>query len=159
VLGPATAARATPARTRPQLRAPFRRTSFSAVLPKRPGVTTPAIGQAAGVQGAGLDSLVDATLATQIRATERVLRRNPIVEAVLERGRELRLSSWYLGAGGVTQTVWNELHGFEPTRGIKDYDLVYFDATDLTNDRERAVEDDVATLFADLDVSLTVVPW
>ena len=35
--------------------------------------------------------------------------------------------NWYVGAGGVNQTVFNYYHGYECDYGIKDYDIVYFD--------------------------------
>lgn len=36
---------------------------------------------------------------------------NPVVVEILERGRELGLSDWYLTAGGLFQTVWNHVAG------------------------------------------------
>jgi uncharacterized protein len=64
----------------------------------------------------------------------------------------LGLPDWYFGAGGVAQTVWNVLHGFEPADGIKDYDLVYFDPTDLSVNGERRVEE-VRARLADVGVT------
>jgi hypothetical protein len=68
----------------------------------------------------------------------------------------LELPNWYLGSGGVTQTVWNKRHGFDPGHGIRDYDLVYFDAADLSreaeDDRSRATH----RLLADLDIDVEV---
>lgn len=100
--------------------------------------------------------VADATVDQQVRALGRAVRRNSVARAILERSPQLRLHSWYLGGGGVTQTVWNLLHGFEPTRGIKDYDLVYFDGDDLSAAGEEAVESRAAQLFEDLDVKLDV---
>ena len=99
---------------------------------------------------------VDATLARQVRALEVAVRDNPAARAILERAPQLELPGWYLGAGGVTQTVWNLQHGFDPTRGIKDYDLVYFDPTDLGSEAEQAVQAAAGELFADLGVKLDV---
>ena len=62
-------------------------------------------------------------------------------------------AAWYIGAGAVAQTVWNHLHGFSPSHGVKDYDVVYFDPDDLTPDGEQAVEAKVAGL---LDSAVTV---
>jgi hypothetical protein len=98
----------------------------------------------------------DATVDQQVRALDQAVHRNSVARAILERAPELRLDSWYLGAGGVTQTVWNLLHGFEPTRGIKDYDLVYFDRDDLSVAGEEAAENRAAQLFEDLDAELDV---
>ena len=100
--------------------------------------------------------MADATVDQQVRALERDVRRNSVARAILERAPQLRLHSWYLGAGGVTQTVWNVLHGFEPTRGIKDYDLVYFDGDDQSAAGEEVAESRATQLFGDLDVKLDV---
>ena len=48
-------------------------------------------------------------------ALEAIVRTNPVVARLLERLRDRGVPSWYLGAGAVTQTVWNHLHGFAPT--------------------------------------------
>ncbi len=58
---------------------------------------------------------------------------------VLARSEQLALPGWYLAAGCVVQTIWNVVTGRPPTDGIRDYDLVYFDATDLSWEAEDAV--------------------
>jgi hypothetical protein len=87
---------------------------------------------------------------------EAMLEQNEIAQAVLVLAEELDLPDWYFGAGGVAQTVWNVLHGFEPTAFIKDYDLVYFDPLDLTIDAERSLEAEVAARLGHLDVVVDV---
>jgi hypothetical protein len=49
------------------------------------------------------------------------------------------LPGWYLVAGGLYQTVWNVVTGQVPEAGILDYDLAYFDASDLSWEAEDAV--------------------
>lgn len=71
-----------------------------------------------------------------------VLSLNPVVQAVLTVAAEMNLPDWYLGAGGVSQTVWNVRHGFDPTDGIKDYDLVYFDR-DADIARQTAIDNEL----------------
>jgi len=100
--------------------------------------------------------VADASLDEQVVALEGALATNPVVSAILRRGPKLGLPDWYLGAGGVTGTVWNVLHGFEPTHGIKDYDLVYFDAQDLSAEREAATERRARETLADMNVELDV---
>lgn len=68
----------------------------------------------------------------------------------------MALPDWYFGAGGVAQTVWNLRHGFEPAAGIKDYDLVYFDPSDLSLESERQIEEEVARRLSDHGVALDV---
>jgi uncharacterized protein len=91
-----------------------------------------------------------------VQRLEKTLARNPVATAILERAPALGLADWYLGAGGVTQTVWNDLHGYEPTAGIKDYDLVYFDPTNLSAQDEELRACDAADGFRDLGVTIDV---
>ena len=60
------------------------------------------------------------------------------------------------GRGSVFQTVWNVLDGRNPTAGISDYDVFYFDASDLSWDAEDAVVKRAADLFGDLDVAIEI---
>jgi hypothetical protein len=86
------------------------------------------------------DALAHSPLARQVEALERIILANPVACLLLQRVAEMALPSWYLGAGGVAQTVWNHLHDFAATHGIVDYDIVYFDPDDLTEASEKAIE-------------------
>jgi hypothetical protein len=44
-------------------------------------------------------------------------------------------------AGCIYQTVWNALTGRPCGTGINDYDLIYFDGADLSEESERRTED------------------
>lgn len=66
----------------------------------------------------------------------RILEKNKNVQLILDRAISLNMPNWYLGAGGIAQTVWNVKHGFNPDNGIKDYDLVYYDANDVSYEAE-----------------------
>jgi uncharacterized protein len=100
--------------------------------------------------------LADCPLHLQVEALDGALKQNPITTALLEGIGRTGLPSWYLGAGGVTQTVWNQLHGFDATTGIRDYDIVYFDPDDLTAGTEKALEDELQRQFAHLGSRLDV---
>ncbi len=78
------------------------------------------------------------------------------MQALLTAAADLSLPNWYLGAGSVAQTVWNLRHDFEPDSGIKDYDLVYFDRSNLSADAVRRVEGEVARLLPEGGVVLDV---
>jgi hypothetical protein len=58
---------------------------------------------------------------------------------VLSVARHLCLSDWLVFSGAVYQPVLNHLTGRPLDYGIKDYDLGYFDASDLSYDAEDAV--------------------
>jgi hypothetical protein len=81
---------------------------------------------------------------------------NPMVGEVLRRGEHLDLPDWYLAAGCLYQSVWNVLDGHPPERGIIDYDLIYFDARDLSWEAEDAVIRQCAEAFAELPVVVEV---
>jgi hypothetical protein len=68
-----------------------------------------------------------------------VLRRNRTLTEVLTRAAAMGLPGWYLVAGCLYQTVWNVVTGQPPEAGILDYDLAYYDASDLSWDAEDAV--------------------
>ncbi len=79
---------------------------------------------------------------------------NPHNATILERLPFLGLPDAWLVAGCLFQTVWNLQSGLAPTANIKDYDLFYFDASDLSETAEQAVQDRVTTLFTDLPITV-----
>ncbi|WP_439517218.1 nucleotidyltransferase family protein [Hydrogenophaga sp.] len=76
--------------------------------------------------------------------------------AILERWPGLDLPDGWLVAGCLFQTVWNLSSGRAPEAGIKDYDLFYFDTSDLSEAGERAVQARVSDALGDLGVTVEV---
>jgi hypothetical protein len=72
-------------------------------------------------------------------AFESIVRADPDLMQLLVAARGLDLPQWRLVAGCLYQTVWNVLTGRPPRSGIKDYDLIYFDASDLSWEAEDRV--------------------
>jgi uncharacterized protein len=68
-----------------------------------------------------------------------ILRATPLLMRVLTVSRGLDLVDWLVFSGAVYQPVLNHLTGRAPDYGIKDYDLAYFDGSDLSYDAEDAV--------------------
>jgi hypothetical protein len=87
---------------------------------------------------------------------ETALRKNLVISRVLDRAPLLKLPNWYLGAGCIAQTVWNELHSFPPSNHIKDYDLVYFDGSDLSYEAEDMRIKGGRKLFRDLNARIEI---
>ena len=81
---------------------------------------------------------------------------DPVCSAVLDRTPALGLPEWWLTAGAVFQNVWNSVEGRAPGNGIKDYDLFYFDDSDLSWAAEDRVIQRAASLFAALDATVEV---
>jgi len=100
-----------------------------------------------------IDCMFNRDLQTQIDYLEKVLAKSKTVSKVLELAPQLELPNWYLGAGAICQTVWNELHGFPLEQGIKDCDLVYFDPDTSTQAQDRFIEKG-KELFAKLPIEV-----
>ena len=78
---------------------------------------------------------------------EEVVRATPRLMQVLETARDLALPDWLIFSGAVYQPVLNHLTGRDPDYGIKDYDLGYFDASDISYEAEDLVIRRVAAAF------------
>jgi hypothetical protein len=79
---------------------------------------------------------------------EAILRGSPSMMQVLETTRDLALPDWLIFSGAVYQRVLNQLTGRDPDYGIKDYDLGYFDAADISYEAEDVVIRRAAAAFA-----------
>ena len=78
---------------------------------------------------------------------EAILRAAPSLMSVMETARDLALPDWLIFSGAVYQRVFNHLTGRDPDYGIKDYDLAYFDASDISYEAEDVVIRRVAAAF------------
>lgn len=67
---------------------------------------------------------------------EAILRASPTLMTVLTLARDLDLPDWLIVSGAIYQRVWNHLTGREPDHGVRDYDLIYFDGSDLSYEAE-----------------------
>jgi hypothetical protein len=81
---------------------------------------------------------------------------NPANAAILARLPDLGAPDSYLVAGCLYQALWNRLSGRPVAEGVKDYDVFYFDDSDLSWAAEDAVIRRAAALFADLGVEVEV---
>ena len=76
-----------------------------------------------------------------------IVRATPSLMRVLVVLRNLALPDWLVMSGAVYQRVLNRLTGREPDYGVRDYDLGYFDASDISYDAEDVVIRRVAAAF------------
>lgn len=84
------------------------------------------------------------------------VRTNPVNATLLDQLPALGLADCWLVAGCLFETVWNFQTGRPPTENIDDYDVFYFDDTDLSYDAEDRVIRQVAAAFADIDARIEV---
>jgi hypothetical protein len=79
----------------------------------------------------------DAAAASRLCA---VLRRAPLVMEALRVARYVDAPDWLLSAGAVRSAVWDDAHGRPLTAMPRDVDVGFFDPSDLTPERDEAVE-------------------
>ncbi len=125
------------------------------------GIASTTTPRAAACMSAGADR-DDSMRAGRLPIDEQVahfraaLARNGTLTEVLTRAAAIGLPGWYLVAGCLYQTVWNVVTGQPPEAGILDYDLAYFDDTDLSWDAEDAVIQAGREVFAGLPVPVQI---
>jgi uncharacterized protein len=82
------------------------------------------------------DEAIEGELRERLTA---IVRSTPVLMRVLSVARHLCLPDWLVFSGAVYQPVLNHLTGRPLDFGIKDYDLGYFDMSDLSYEAEDAV--------------------
>jgi uncharacterized protein len=92
----------------------------------------------------------------QVARFRAALGRNRTLTEVLARAATMDLPGWYLVAGCLYQTVWNVVTDQPPEAGILDYDLAYYDASDLSWDAEDAVIQTGREVFAGLPAPVQI---
>ena len=68
--------------------------------------------------------------------------------------RELRLTSWCIGAGAIRSMVWDELHGYKNPTSLSDVDVVYFDAS-AEAERDKQLEMNLQLLMPGVSWEVT----
>lgn len=82
-----------------------------------------------------------------IERLSQIVRAAPSLMQVLRTVRGLGLPDWLVMSGAVYQTVLNHLTGRPANYGIRDYDVGYFDASDISYEAEDSVIRRVAAVF------------
>ncbi|MBP6530222.1 MAG: nucleotidyltransferase family protein [Burkholderiales bacterium] len=81
-----------------------------------------------------------------------LIRRNKPFMSWLHAVRTLGLSSWCIGAGAVRNVVWDSLSGHAAPSMLADVDVAYFDAADISAERDAQLQRALQTLTP-------TVPW
>lgn len=93
---------------------------------------------------------------TQLKTLESIIMLNKILSEIIMRAKTLDIDNYYIGAGCITQTVWNYLSNNTLNYGIKDIDFIYFDDKNLDFRTENKVISKVKELYSDLEVEMDV---
>nr|WP_244466884.1 nucleotidyltransferase family protein [Devosia geojensis] len=81
-----------------------------------------------------------------------IIRAEPTLMRVLETLRDIDLPDHLLVAGALYNAVWNHLTGRPALAGVKDIDVAYFDASNLSWEVEDMIIKRLDGLFGDLPV-------
>ena len=81
-----------------------------------------------------------------------IIAQDPVGMEQLRAARALALPDWCIAAGFVRNRVWDHLHGIATARPPADIDVLYYDASDLSKEREVEFE-------GRLDGLLPGLPW
>ena len=76
---------------------------------------------------------------TDAERLDAIVRASPRLMRVLTVARGLDLPDWRVVSGAIYQTAWNALTGRHADYGIRDFDLFYFDAADISYEAEDVV--------------------
>jgi uncharacterized protein len=85
-----------------------------------------------------------------------ILKADILTKTALQRARDFDLADLMIVSGAIYNTVWNSLTGKPSGYGIKDVDLFYFDASDLSWEAEDVVIKAGAAHFAGLPVAVEI---
>jgi uncharacterized protein len=94
--------------------------------------------------------------AQQVAALLAIVRDEPVLMDTLRLARQLALPDCWLVSGAIYNTVWNVLTGRPSLHGVKDIDLFYFDASDLSYEAEDLVIRRAAPIFAHLPLPVEI---
>jgi uncharacterized protein len=72
--------------------------------------------------------------------------------AALRAVHSIELPDWVIGSGAIRNLVWDDLHGYAEPTPLKDIDVAYFDPSDLSRARDKALEER-------LDELVPGTPW
>ncbi|MGG3471035.1 nucleotidyltransferase family protein [Neobacillus pocheonensis] len=76
---------------------------------------------------------------------------------ILQVLKELNLPfDYYVGAGCVTNTVWNDISGYPLEYGISDVDIVYYDLRDMKPEGEKELKEILKCQLGDFPFRLDV---
>lgn len=74
----------------------------------------------------------------------------------MNRASQLGIDNYYIGAGCITQTVWNYLSDYPLNYGIKDIDFVYYDNIKMDYPSENEIITRAKQLYSDLEIEIDV---
>lgn len=85
-----------------------------------------------------------------------IINKNKILIQVFDKMKNFNFESYYIGAGCITQSIWNELTNRPLHYGIGDIDIIYFDDQDLSYEAEDKVIRTGDQLFSEIPIKIDI---
>lgn len=95
-------------------------------------------------------------LQSQLEQLSIILEQNEILYDVMRKASKIGLQNYYIGAGCITQTVWNYQMGYELTNGISDIDFVYYDNSDISFSAENDAIEIIKNTIIPCEIKLDI---
>lgn len=92
----------------------------------------------------------------QLHVLETIISSSELITEALERAKLSGLDNYYIGAGCITQTVWNYLFHKPLDYGIKDIDFIYYDDNNMDYEAESKVISNLKELYSDFNIEIDV---
>lgn len=90
----------------------------------------------------------------QEKLVEEILLSSVEIRKILKVLSSLNLPQSYLGAGAIAQTIWNHLTNKVNSQGIVDFDIIYFDSSDVSEEKEAEIENKLKQLLPNLKIEV-----
>jgi len=100
--------------------------------------------------------MINKSIDEQVKKLIEIVLKNHNVKEILYSEPFPKKIPWYLGAGCINQSVRNYLSGQNITDNIDDYDLIYYDATDLSKKSKDKIEEVLRKKYRHLGIELDV---
>ncbi|MNO67008.1 hypothetical protein D3C76_578090 [compost metagenome] len=84
------------------------------------------------------------------------IKNSDLLMEIFEKAQYLELDHYYVGAGCIVQTVWNQLTNRDMNYGIEDVDIVYFNGMDLSEEAEDEVIQKGKGIFKDIPYKIDI---
>lgn len=84
----------------------------------------------------------------------KTINKSDMLMQVFNKVQKMKFDSYYIGAGCITQTVWNDLTNRPLNYGITDIDIIYFDNQDLSFEAEDRIIKFGNELFSEIPIKI-----
>jgi hypothetical protein len=85
------------------------------------------------------------------RELTNIIYSNEWLMKVLRSAQKCDLPEWFVAAGAVRSIVWDKLHGYKDSTQISDVDVIFYDQSDLTQERDKKAEAELSSYMPNVE--------